>query len=51
MMLILMQNYAVSNGHVSAEVAEAWVNEQEKLARVGRFFLSLTHFVVSARAL
>ena len=49
MMLILMERYAVSNGHVSESEARDWVEEQEALARDGRFFFTLTHFVVTAR--
>lgn len=49
MMMILMESYAVSNGHVPADDARAWAEEQEKLASEGRFFMTLTHFVVSAR--
>lgn len=49
MMLILMENYAVASGHLAAEEARDWVEEQEELARQGRFFHSLTHFVISAR--
>lgn len=49
MMLILMENYAVASGHLSTQEARDWVEEQEELARQGRFFHSLTHFVVSAR--
>jgi SAM-dependent methyltransferase len=48
MMMRLMENYAVDNGHVSAPEARAWSDEQKALARVGRFFFSITHFVVSA---
>lgn len=49
MMLILMESYAVSQGHVPADEARAWAEEQEALAREGRFFHTLTHFVISAR--
>lgn len=49
MMMVLMESYAVENRHVSAEDARAWAEEQEKLARQGRFFFNLDHFVVSAR--
>ena len=49
MMMILMENYAVANGHVSADEARAWAVEQEHLAGEGRFFHSLTHFVVAGR--
>ncbi|MBS0125828.1 methyltransferase domain-containing protein [Thetidibacter halocola] len=49
MMMVFMTRYAVQNGHVSAEEARDWSDEQEALAREGRFFFSLTHVVVSAR--
>lgn len=48
MMIALMEPYAVSNGHVSAETARDWADEQFELARTGKFFFSLTHFVVTA---
>ncbi|MEQ9039372.1 MAG: hypothetical protein RIE24_13560 [Silicimonas sp.] len=47
--MILMEKYAVENGHVAADEARAWAEEQERLAAEGRFFQTLTHFVVSAR--
>jgi hypothetical protein len=34
---------------VSEEETQAWLDEQESLAEQGRFFYSVTHFVVSAR--
>ena len=49
MMMILMEKYAVENGNVAADEARAWAEEQERLAAEGRFFQTLTHFVVSAR--
>lgn len=49
MMMILMENYAVSNGHLPADEARAWADEQVRLAADGRFFQTLTHFVVSGR--
>ena len=49
MMMQLMARYAVDNSHVSAKEAAAWMAEQKALADEGRFFYSLTHFVVSAR--
>lgn len=49
MMLILMENYAIAKGHLSADEAAAWAAEQDALASEGRFFHLLTHFVVSAR--
>ena len=48
-MLHLMQAYAVQNEHMSAVDAAAWAQEQHELAAQGRFFFSLTHFVVIAR--
>lgn len=48
MMIILMSSYAISNGFVSQEEADDWAEEQRTLAAEGRFFFSLTHFVVSA---
>lgn len=48
MMMILMENYAVSNGYLSQEEAGEWAAEQRDLAADGRFFFSVTHFVVSA---
>lgn len=48
-MMHLMESYAVSNGHVAAGEARAWAEEQAELARAGRFFFSITHYVVSAR--
>jgi SAM-dependent methyltransferase len=49
MMMILMEGYAVSNGHMTQEEAGEWADEQRKLAEAGSFFFSVTHFVVSAR--
>ena len=49
MMMQLMARYATQNNHVDADEAQAWLDEQESLAEQGRFFYSLTHFVVSAR--
>lgn len=49
MMLILMELYAVQNGHLPAAEAADWVAEQKQRAAEGRFFFSITHVVVSAR--
>lgn len=49
MMIILMENFAASNGHIPKDEAAAWANEQRELAEQGSFFFSLTQFVVSAR--
>ena len=48
MMLLLIENYVKQNGLVPAEVVTEWAAEQRRLASNGRFFFSLTHFVVSA---
>ena len=49
MMMHLMRQYATDNKHVDQDIADAWFNEQISLAREGRFFFSITQFVVSAR--
>ncbi|SFS19460.1 methyltransferase domain-containing protein [Yoonia litorea] len=49
MMMHLMRQYAITNEHVAVEVADAWFDEQISLAKEGRFFFSITQFVVSAR--
>lgn len=49
MMLRLMERYAVDNGHVEADIARSWAEEQEELARQGKFFLTMTHFVIAGR--
>lgn len=47
MLMHLMSRYAASNGHVTEAEAQAWFNEQERLAAEGRFFFSLTYFCLS----
>lgn len=49
MMMHLMASYASDNNHVPEAESQAWLSEQKSLAECGRFFFSLTHFVVSAR--
>ena len=49
MMIRLMESYAIQNRLVPEIEAFEWRAEQEKLASQGRFFFSITHFVVSAR--
>jgi arsenite methyltransferase len=49
MMMILMENYATSNGHIAPNEAHDWAEEQRSLAAQGRFFFSITHFVITAR--
>jgi hypothetical protein len=48
-LIFLMKAYAIDNGHVSASEAEDWATEQTILAKEGRFFHSITHFVTIAR--
>lgn len=49
MMMHLMRQYAVTNDHAEATVADAWFDEQINLSREGRFFFSITQFVICAR--
>lgn len=51
MMIHLMEPYAVNKDLVPAEDARAWAEEQQTLSDAGRFFFSITHFVISARKL
>lgn len=48
MMMHLMRDYAVQNGLLANEDAEAWFEEQQERSRDGRFFFSLTHFIAIA---
>ncbi|WP_338548205.1 methyltransferase domain-containing protein [Roseovarius phycicola] len=49
MMIILMGGFAEAKNLVPAEEVKNWAEEQRLLADSGRFFFSLTHFVVTAR--
>ncbi|SDD16027.1 methyltransferase domain-containing protein [Ruegeria marina] len=49
MMIRLMTGYAVQTGAMTDADAGAWAKEQRDLARDGRFFFSLTHFVCHAQ--
>jgi SAM-dependent methyltransferase len=49
MMIHLMEPYVVKKDLVPAEEARAWAEEQQALSDAGRFFFSITHFVISAR--
>jgi arsenite methyltransferase len=49
MMMQLMSRYAVDNSLIPAEETQGWIDEQKSLADKGRFFFSLTHFVVCAQ--
>lgn len=48
-MMTLMTAYALKNGLVEEGEVRAWREEQERLIEGGRFFFSLTHYVVAAR--
>lgn len=49
MMITLMKRFAESNKLVPDQEAREWADEQRSLAARGRFFFSLTHFVISGR--
>jgi arsenite methyltransferase len=49
MLLRLMQSYARDNALLDPDEVAEWAAEQRRLAEEGRFFFSLTHYVVSAR--
>jgi glutathionylspermidine synthase len=42
----LMKQYAVANDYVGPAVAQSWFDEQHSLSIVGRFFFSMTQFIV-----
>ena len=48
-MMHLMRQFAIARKHVEADIANDWFNEQISLAQDGRFFFSITQFVVCAR--
>jgi arsenite methyltransferase len=48
MLLILIETYVKERGLVPDDEATAWAAEQRQLAEQGRFFFSLTHFLVTA---
>lgn len=48
MLMHLMSRYAAENGHMSERETKAWFDEQVELARLGRFFFSLTYYRMSA---
>lgn len=48
MLIHLMKPYAAAKGPFSKEDTEAWAEEQVQLAKSGRFFFSITHFVTTA---
>ena len=49
MLLRLMQSYARDDALLDPDEVADWAAEQRRLAEEGRFFFSLTHYVVSAR--
>ena len=51
MVMHLMKRYAISNQHVETDVVQEWFAEQQRLAQEGRFFFSITQFVIVARKL
>lgn len=51
MMIHLMEPFVVKKDLVPADDARAWAEEQQALSAAGRFFFSITHFVISARKL
>jgi SAM-dependent methyltransferase len=51
MLIVLMERYARDNQLIDDQEAQDWAAEQRALAEAGRFFFSLTHFVISARKL
>lgn len=48
MLITLMKNFALAREALPEAEITAWADEQHALARDGRFFFSMTHFVVSA---
>ncbi|WP_434054062.1 MAG: methyltransferase domain-containing protein [Roseibium sp.] len=48
MMIHLMKPYVVKKGPFSQADADDWAEEQVQLAKSGRFFFSITHFVITA---
>jgi ubiquinone/menaquinone biosynthesis C-methylase UbiE len=48
-MLHLLSRYAIQNKLLDAQTVTEWRTEQDALAKAGRFFFSLTHFVTIAR--
>ncbi len=48
MLLHLMSRYASQNGHMPEAECQAWFDEQIELAAQGRFFFSLTYYLMSA---
>ena len=48
MLMHLMSRYAVEIGHMTQAETTAWFDEQVELARLGRFFFSLTYYRMSA---
>lgn len=49
MMVILMTNYAIQSDPDCQDMAQAWAEEQRRLAAEGRFFFAMTYFSISAR--
>ncbi|MES0883244.1 methyltransferase domain-containing protein [Roseibium sp. SCP14] len=49
MMIHLIKPFVVKKGLISENEASDWADEQTELAEAGRFFFSITHFVIMAR--
>lgn len=49
MLLHLVPHYAIANGLTDRDEAQAWADEQRRLAGAGRFFFHVTHFNLVAR--
>ena len=49
MMMHLMKQFVVNSAKIESAVAQAWFDEQVRLAEQGRFFFSVSQFVVVAR--
>lgn len=49
LMTFLIRAYARQNALAEPDEVEAWIDEQHRMAREGRFFFAITHYVVSAR--
>ncbi|MEY8117875.1 methyltransferase domain-containing protein [Falsihalocynthiibacter sp. BN13B15] len=49
LMMHVMEAYVVGQGHISENEGRLWREEQHALAKKGRFFFSITHFVLCAR--
>ena len=51
MLLRAVEDFARARPGADGREARAWAEEQARLAREGRFFLSVTHYITAARKL